>query len=376
MLKNIFTYLLNKFINLSVGYYDNGLYRFEFKNNSFELVAAEPNYKAWFLIVSRNHYKEEQQEFQVTSKQEVKKLLKLNHPGDDVFSIIQKKLEQSTLANIWTFDCFIPKAFVTIPETLLLAVDLQDGFLRSIQTRSRDYFITVKNSIILSSVQTSVVKSPEYFSISVGCQFIKWDTLTRTELIHLLASNLIKLDYRKLSCLIKFERLMLGFSTVNKVLTPIVIFFTGYLMITSGYLYYKNHTLHSKLQSMKPELENVLDLQKNYDTQLSRFKAMEQFTAQLKQQAGIWLVLLPLYKDISITNLRYEQGRFEIRGSAAKATEILMQLSQDSRVEDAKFDFPTRRARDRDTFVISFMLNEKKLAQIELTNNNQERESR
>ena len=49
-------------------------------------------------------------------------------------------------------------------------------------------------------------------------------------------------------------------------------------------------------------------------------------------------------------------NRIIVRGSTAKATDVLELIGSNTLTLDAKFDFPVRRNRNQDVFVISFKL--------------------
>jgi len=84
------------------------------------------------------------------------------------------------------------------------------------------------------------------------------------------------------------------------------------------------------------------------------------FLNQLKETSPLWLVLINIYPDIQLSNVRIANNRFVIRGKADKATDIVAKLNAITGIDDAQFDFPVRRSRNKDVFVISFTVTEHK----------------
>jgi hypothetical protein len=64
--------------------------------------------------------------------------------------------------------------------------------------------------------------------------------------------------------------------------------------------------------------------------------------------------LLPLYAEGKFSNIRYQDGRFILRGSTTKATELLAKLANHEGVLDAHFDLPVMTNRSQENFTISF----------------------
>ena len=63
-----------------------------------------------------------------------------------------------------------------------------------------------------------------------------------------------------------------------------------------------------------------------------------------------------IFPTAKFTNIRVTNNRYILRGSATKATDLLETLSDNKQVVNAKFDFPTRKNKGRENFVISFEL--------------------
>jgi len=67
-------------------------------------------------------------------------------------------------------------------------------------------------------------------------------------------------------------------------------------------------------------------------------------------------MMAEVFPTAQFTNIKINKQRFVLRGSATKATDLLENLIQHKQVSDAKFDFPVRKYRGKENFVISFKL--------------------
>ena len=104
------------------------------------------------------------------------------------------------------------------------------------------------------------------------------------------------------------------------------------------------------------EVSTALQQQVEFDKKAIHYKALLQFNATQKNSTPFWLIMAELFPSAQFTNIRINNDRFVLRGSTNKATTLLESFTQYKQVSDAKFDFPVRKSRGKENFVISFKL--------------------
>jgi len=361
-----------------VSYFNGEVYRFVL-TTSGELALEKQkktDKQPLILIVSRPFYSEQTRTYPVDNKSELKKLLALelseltidekantyyHNWGSD-----SSLMNGSSKVNLWKFQNIVPSAFLQLPESLLLAITIKNTQIiqkqetqeKSIQKEgTQNLYITRLGDTIYSLVQTNIISSVQRFAMSVGISQVE-DTkiIENNNLAEQLALGMKKLPLPLVMDFIQLPQVESRLSFFKKIFIPSLFVIIMYLFASSGYLSYKLHSLQGKLESQKEEVSSTLQNQINFDQKLTRYTALQKFLSTQKNYSPVWLIMADLFPVAQFTNIRIEQKRFVIRGSSVKATQVLDILSKNERVKNAKFDFPTRRNRNRDVFVISFDL--------------------
>lgn len=350
-------FLLSILGKLPIGYYNGKLYKISsVKGQKTSFTLAEDKFKPWILIASRELYKEELDKLPLTNQSEVKRLLTLNNPNKDFQYRINNVTENMTFYNSWGFSKILPDAPILLPESVILAnASENDIFELKGPLEKTILYIAKTEQGIFSSVPTKMLNSTARFAQSCG--------LNAQETSHFLSfEQLPALLLKGLSCLkikdwltfTKKSAQNFSLDNIKRPLLLVVVCFTGYFTVTSGYLYWQKWQVEQQLQDEQADVSSALALQDDLNYIKNRVQVLSPVVANFKSNTIIWTILLPLYEQANFANIRYEAGRFILRGTTDKATELLYEIASYEGVFDAKFDLPVSINRQRETFTISF----------------------
>ena len=377
---------LKKALCRFAGYYNRQTYQFSIDSDQqLELRAADDKFSANVLIVSREYYTEEVREYPIENKTELKKLLKLELEGENhtFFHVWGTKNDKSQV-NIWRFSKNLPSARVLLPESLILAMSSPVNKVTILSNQIGDDKLYVTRSVrgIQSVVRSAVINSSHSFTLSIGispstpinipvgdvydsqCKNLS-NTIEQNEknegtqaLAYRFGLGVKKLSLPLIGSFIKLPELDNGLHLFKKVVTPFLFVMALYMICASAYLSYRSNNLEQHLSEQSDDVSSALDQQVVYDQSKIRYLALKELLETKRLRSGLFTVLIELFPYAHFTNIRVVNDRYVLRGSAEKATDLLELLSKNTLVVDAKFDFPTRKSHNRDTFVISFKLNE------------------
>jgi len=381
--------VLKKALCSLAGYYNGQLHRFVI-NESGELSLKEvTSDKAdkkptnLMLIVARPFYSEQARSYPIENKKELKKLLALeadaSSSGEDLVfhhwpsnKTHDDKGNSQSQINLWQFSKEVPSAFLRLPETLLLALSCNKNQVLALNTKTEgdtednehnnekaELFVTRSNSSIYSLTKTSVINSVQRFAMSVGVAQSKSQTtaiIAKQGLATQLALGCKVLTLPLIASFIQKPKVADRLQLLKNTAIPLLLVLAVYLAGSSAYLVYKENSLQQQLANQSSDVSAALNQQVNVDQQLSRYQALQGFVATQRNTADLWLVMSKLLPQAQFTNVRIAAGRYVLRGKTKKATDLLELLSVNQAVKGAKFDFPVRKSRGQESFVISFEL--------------------
>lgn len=353
------------------GYFNGQLHRFNLDANgslSLTPMANEAGKKAascpQVLIVARNCYQESARQYPVVNNKELKKLLALEFQDPSRTSYHSwGGLEGQSQVNIWQYDENVPAALLRIPESLLLAVRVPEQ--KIIHTQSVfPVFVARVGALIHSAVQGGVIDSNTRFAMSIGVDLQgAGKTIDAIQYPGELALGLKTLTPGIVGSLLQMPKPESSVQLLKQLVVPIGVVLGGYLAISSAYLAYQQHNLQQQLAGYSDEVSVALHQQLEFDSGYARYQALTEFLANQESISPLWLVMVELFPNAQFSNIRIVENRYVLRGKTKKATELLELISQQPFVTNAKFDFPTRKSRADEVFVISFKLETSQLVE-------------
>lgn len=341
-----------------------------FQNDTyFEFVRQKESYKLSRIekpriiqIVSRQYYQERHERFAISDKKSLKKVLSLKtYSCSDnlIFARVSRVLADFSFVNFWHVKLKSRKSLFYIPESFLLCQEIENGEVLDLDNDG--FFYTKYDEVIFSSPKNSLFKNAMTFTQSVGVTMLKELEITNDEKLQRLVRGVFFPSVLKdLSLFLKYSKSSDIHAGFKKSVFICMSVFITYFMISSVFIYTKNQGLESKLSQQKELVGIALQLEQEKLDKSTLLAKRRELLKSLTIVSPIAIVLKETIVTANITSINLTQGRFVVKGDASKATELLDILLKISHVSDAKFDLPIRSYRNREEFVISFVLNSDK----------------
>ncbi|GAB0111511.1 hypothetical protein [Pseudoalteromonas distincta] len=349
---SIISKIKNKIIANIVGYYNSQ--RYEFKQQQWQQTNEHKNVK--ILVVSPRFYSQTVKKYPITDRSELKKLLKLQRSSNH-FYLIKAVDEQNTHVIHWHFSELLPKAWLYIPETLIIEHQCDENQVLEInETENSSYYFCNDKSNAFLAQKSLLMNTPERFAISTGVQPSQSKLLTFEKKLNLIISGLSKLKPKQWLAFLPKNEQINWWPIVIKSVLPATTLVLIYIVLSSAYLFTINAHYNNTLNEQSENVNDLLNLQQSVDEKQTTYIQLQQFLADKNSYLPLWLELSPLFEHVNISNIRVDNGRVQIRGSAKQATSIMEILTKSPNVITAKFDSPVSQSRRSEQFIISFTL--------------------
>jgi hypothetical protein len=343
-----------------LGYYNGTLYKIVYGDNGeakFEL--SKESFKPWVVIVSRDYYQESLENLAVTDQRELKAVLKLNNNNEDFNSVylVNTITDNQSYFNRWKFPKNLISAMVMLPEGLLLAKSESANTPIVVEDEEQEsrVFVVASSNGLSSTKPTAVINSISRFCQSCGVsQQTPSTVISNKQLPTAFLNGLSNLSIKYWAGFWQAPYQSFNFTNIKSSLVMAMACVVLYLSASSGYLYWQQTQLEQQLQQGKSEVSEALDIQDKRNELKLQVEGLSQVVVDFKSKTVIWAILLPLFEEAKFDNIRYQDGRFILRGSAPKATVLLSKLVEKNGVTDAQFDLPVTSNRARESFTISF----------------------
>lgn len=372
----------------TVGYYANGImHSFVYSQTEISLVPSEDTFVPQILIIAREYYQEKLATYPIEDKKELAKFLALEFSSQQKKYQVVAQGEGSSQVNVWQFKQELPKAKIIVPESFVLAQSVGEQTLliqQCLTSRSSEnqcpekkLYISLCNQGVVSTLNSSLINTPERFCNSVGLQVVESSVVsTAKELPLALIKGVINAPIGQLLTF-SLQQEYKNYKTVIKaVALPVATIFTCYLGLSSGWLYWQHNSLQQKVASQKADISQALSNQDEYVKNQTELMMYNSFLAQQQAKSLVWLTLASIIENVQVRTLRYADGRYIILGRTYdkpendvepitgdekispiyKSTDFLEKLIQQDFVVDAKFDSSVRRSRNYESFTVSFLL--------------------
>ncbi|MBQ4849238.1 hypothetical protein J8L97_03785 [Pseudoalteromonas sp. MMG012] len=350
--------LFERIILPHIGYYDGKLFAFINKSGTVQLTPADENTNPIVTIIARSKYSEHLKSVPIEERKQVIQLLKIEkgHGNDSVYDVTSTE-EGKTFFNEWQFEHVPFKTNFLIPETAIIAGSSEKNTVVTIKDDSELYVASGRRGIN-SSYQTAFIKNESHFKASIGqgetnSQHICFDG-NYSRLVRSLFTIPVGqwwIFFRRNSVSIEKQKLVSWLKSFSCLITSYFVVSSIYLIGNTAYLEYQ-------LDKQEVGVSSALSLQGEVDGKMQMYNSFKQLEAQFHSHSDIWLIMASLFRDVEVSNIRFQNSRYILRGQADKATDILEQLLNVKNIEDAQFDFPTRKSRNKEVFVLSFRIGE------------------
>lgn len=366
MIKSKLTLWIKKWLCKNVVYYSDKPHRFVLNNQQqFTLEPANSDLNAitaLIQIVGRKHYSEQSENYPISNKKELVNLIKINsqtaysEPNTHSAYIINTLEQDQSKVTHWRFTN-LPKAWLNLPETVLISQTLAAEQVVSTHIFSA-LFTTQHQQSVFSALSSPLINSPERFAAMFGvpCKHVI-NINEPAHYAHTLIKGLKVLPIKQLASFFTLPGGLVSKGQFKKIAVIISVLFIAYGALTSGYLVYKTQSLQSQLEQNKSNVNQALTILEQFQTSSDKLSTLQTFTSNQQIASSLFFVLQQLLTTAELSNIRFEDNRYILRGNADKATNALQIIINNPRVNNAKFDYPSRKERRGESFVISFTLN-------------------
>lgn len=352
------TFQVKKFFLSFFCYYNGNYYGFSIeRNHSLTLVSLPERKPYQVLIVSRHFYTEKLSQYPIENRSELKKILALE------FSDLERTkyhcwgyLNDQSSVNIWSFDERVPQAWLSIPESLLFAMNIKDKGVITLNTEKK-LFVSVSNGSVISALQSPIINSVQRFMMSIGINPNQSaNDCEERDIPNKLISGIKNLTipltlsfFPSIGKLIEIQRF-------KKVIIMALSIYLVNLSLTSLYLVYKENDLNSKLSANNKAVTTLLDEQNKSEELQNKYEVLTQFINTQVNHTPLLISLVKLYPKARLSNIRFKDNRYILRGYTKNALNLLTFMNQQTEIDDVKFDFPVNKGGVQEFFVISFKI--------------------
>lgn len=299
-------------------------------------------------IVGRKHYREWVKHYPMNEKKLVKRALSLDSADSDAHSIVKSSSGGFDVI-FWSFAFEkLPKGNCFIPESLLVGKQLSSNQAVSLSTPGGEVFVAKQNELIRSAKKTALMATVEQFSTSVGLSVTaSSEKLNIADVIH---SGL-------LSVLPNIPEMFVSDSSQRQPLwrlaIPLAVVAGMYLIGSSAYLSWRLDSVKAAYAERSDELSQALSRQDKVQQLQRKVDVYEQISDTTSSSFYIWKILKPLFQqpDVSFRRITFDDGAFEVFGSAERATDVLRTLTEIEGVS-AAFNRPVTKRRAEEIFSI------------------------
>ncbi|BBN80379.1 hypothetical protein PA25_03640 [Pseudoalteromonas sp. A25] len=355
------TVVSNKLSDLAlqyIGYYNGSLLCFRKRSNTIVLEPADESFNPTVVILSREYYQESLRTIPLEDVKQVRKLLKLEQESEQLVSTLRfSKSEGKTSYMHWKSKKDFPNATFVLPESLILTENVSFNQTLIVQ-EDRPLFLVKTVSGIQSCRANNLILDESRFLLSTGIQTSdSAHIISEQNFPSALIFGIKKLPIKTWLAFFKGVDGSIKSNSAKVTLMPIMLVGFSYLIISSLFLFWENHSLEKRLQTRSLGVSEALNVQYRVEQLTKRYEALQLLGKGEGQHNDFFKVLSNLLSDVSLTNIRLNKSnRYVLRGSTYKATDVLSKLLGHPLVHDAQFDYPTRKSREREVFVISFSL--------------------
>lgn len=367
------------------GYLANSLYAFKYaENNSVQLkaIASTETAKLRWLILGREHYFETSKEYPIANKRDLKQALKFDDNKAPFKGVtlqhIERVNEQSHRVTFWVInpkilDKLTSSPWLILPESYLLAKALPENInLATIACPDKTLFISRTGQGMFSGIKSPQTPSVESFALATGSPTSVDDeqqySAKATQFTALLSTGIKSLNVAKLS------GFFVNLNNINRLNYPwkqagviSVLVLTIYLALSSAWLSFEQQHLSQKIIDQKPQVNQALALQKDYQQHLQWQEALAEPLSNAFPYWHTWQIALEaIAVGADINAIHYQNEKIILHGTAdsdIKATDVLAKLSENPNVLSASFSQPVRKYRNKEDFVISFSFAQTKAKQ-------------
>ncbi|WP_394146031.1 PilN domain-containing protein [Vibrio atypicus] len=359
--------------------YANGIHQLDGK----EWVSCEhqdltfSNWKDCAVILSREHYVEQQKSYPVTNLVHLMRVIKVESQtlspfGGKTFWSVVGKSSSGWLVTYWSVPqdviaSLIGKFKVVLPESLLLAKSVENGIFETIGKRG--LFLYKQGHHFQSAIKNNLISNSDYF-----CNLVNRDDLVSqtTFLTHEEYQSRLIQSYKKCNplllpgLLIPSQQRSFDVARIKAWKKPAImasVLMLSYAVGLSLYLSKQEEYYEQLLAGKQQEMRQLLKQEQQLNEIITYIEDYQFFT---DSNPGLVMLLHSLVGveklDVQISRLDLTGNQVNISGLAPSATDLFSYLSKQPQIRN--LDFSSTISKDRQTgldrFQLTFTLSEVK----------------
>lgn len=331
-----------------------------FSNGSWQACSLNPAI-ALFRIVPRALYGEYQRHYPIVDVKDLRAVLQQDYPSQTLHLIAAAEHNQRRVTS-YVFDqsmleslqhpCFL------LPESLLLALSSTEWPTTMQVQAEPDWFIFYGAQGVISQRPNALVQNLPMFRLAQGVsETVPHVDLPAAALAGLYVKGLKKLSSKQLVALFYQAKIAHVLPDWRPLLAIPALVLVLHLFVSSWLVNAQLTERQAEIDALGPQMDELLSAQQQHQqltAQISAVAAQQQQTVFI---APIWQLITSLVEANVILSVIEQQGmQLQLRGTAARATEVLSNLQKDPAVAAAVFAAPTRRANELEQFHIQVTL--------------------
>lgn len=364
---------LTTLLHTRIAFWSNGLFDVDGAKDHLQFASALQNSPSkWVVIVGREHYFESFKDYPIGNLRDLKKVVKnevWSFPFEGIrFSHFERLSEQMHRVTSWVvksevLDSLTSVPWFLVPETACVAA-LPNIQAVSLGRLGKKLHVANVSSGLVSSIFPDD-ESRSSLSLSMRDHF-KSSINTDAEWVEISAKSSPSFIIKGMGELIMrapFRFLVpIGFDFTAyypwaKALKLCASLGLCYLLLTSMYLRGLGYWLDHRIHSIGDNAETSLELRRDIVRQTAQLESVEEVLTEVQPLWAVWDILLDLAADdVTFSAINGSDSGVVFYAQAARASEVLSRLLQDSRVVSAEYAAPVSQQGEGQRFAIRVKL--------------------
>lgn len=330
--------------------------KFSYRNQHW-CISQEGGSFSLATIVPRSCYTEFQRNYPVLDKKDLIAVLLQDYPKNAIH-LISAIEHNHRVVSTFVFD----EAFLAslnhpqylLPESLVLAASvLQTQVSIEVQAQ-RSWFIYADGAKVVSRLPNSLVPDVQMFRLAQGVpEEVQQFTFQNRELPDAYVRGVLRFGVMAMLPFFYFASAKHKLPDWRPFAAATLLVLFAHMGLTSWFVGWQRAARDAQITALGPKMTELLAAQQNYQL------LQDQLTG-LNRQLGNTVVVFPVWEitqqllssGVILHSLEQQGTQLELRGLAAKATDVLVQLQKLPTVADATFIAPTRRTDEKEQFHI------------------------
>ena len=357
------------FASNHIGYFADKVYDFSLSDEAVPNKLIESSgYQKRIMIVGREHYHESVRDYPVGNVKDLKSILasQINvSPYESYeFFLVDRLSDDSHRVTSWhikhtSIESLTYRPWILVPESVCVSIINGTPGLTKIARPSGSLTVGVGNNGLVSylnSEEGDASKSAhsDFLAQLYAESSSQPKSLSANESTKILWDGVLKvLSSFPLRFMLPFDHSVSTYPWM-KAFKLSGLIFGCYLFASSGFLMAVDFWSDSQLDKIESQAADAVETRRELRARHELLGKMNNIVGSLQPNWISWEIFLDLKKSSAqFSSLSFSNGQLDLTGTAPRATDILVLLTDDRRVKHAEFNSAVRKVRNREQFAIS-----------------------